>query len=111
MIQCEQCELFERGAGGQVTFRCDPFSNIKEPECLAKWQLLKSSELTQKVDRLVAAYEATLSIYRRMQPLQEKMFEHMEREIRETEEGDSWKFGGEDDDEGIDEDDSDEPKY
>jgi hypothetical protein len=106
MIQCDQCEHFVRGPAGQVAFKCDPFSTIKEPECLAKWQLLKSSELSQKVDRLVTAYEATLSIYRRMQPLQEKMFEHMEREIKETEEGDAWKFGDEekedDDDDNLD---------
>ncbi len=104
MIQCSECEHFVRGPAGQIALKCDPFSTIKEPECLAKWQFIKSSELTQKMDRLVAAYEATLSIYRRMQPLQEKMFEHMEREIRETEEGDAWKFSDEDDnDEGDDE--------
>lgn len=109
MIQCDQCEHFVRGPGGQVAFKCDPFSTIKEPECLTKWQLLKSSELSQKVDRLVTAYEATLAIYRRMQPLQEKMFEHMEREIKETEEGDAWKFTDEDDDDTDEE--SDDPKY
>ncbi|MBX3396072.1 MAG: hypothetical protein KF841_11965 [Phycisphaerae bacterium] len=98
MIQCENCEHFVRGSNGQVAFRCDPFSTIKEPECLTKWQLLKSSELGQKVDRLVAAYEATLNIYRRMQPLQEKMFEHMERELRDNEESESWKYDLEDDD-------------
>lgn len=87
-----------REAGGRVGFRCDPFTNIKEPECLAKWQLLRSSELTQKMDRLVAAYEATLEIYRRMQPLQEKMFRHMEQEIDEAEDTDAWKYGNSDDD-------------
>lgn len=99
MIQCSECEHFLRGPGGQIALKCDPFSTIKEPECLAKWQLLKSGELTQKVDRLVAAYEATLSLYRRMQPLQEKMFKHMEREIEETEEGDAWKYEDDEDDE------------
>ncbi|MFQ5412745.1 MAG: hypothetical protein ACE5EC_10630 [Phycisphaerae bacterium] len=94
MIQCEQCEHFQRGPDGRIVFACDPFSTIKEPECIAKWQLLRSSEMTQRMDRLVAAYEATLKIYQRLQPMQEKMFRHMEREIDETEEGDAWKYGG-----------------
>lgn len=93
MIQCSDCEHFTREAGGRVGFRCDPFVNIQEAECLAKWQLLRSGELTQKVDRLVTAYEATLEIYRRMQPLQEKMFRHMEQEIDEVEDADAWKYG------------------
>jgi len=44
-----------REAGGRVGFKCDPFTNIKGPECLAKWQLLRSSELTQKDDELPSA--------------------------------------------------------
>ena len=99
MLQCSECEFFERGPNGQLTFKCDPFSTIKEPECLAKWQLLRSAELGQKVDRMIAAYEATLAIYKRLQPLQEKMFRHMEREIDEVEEGDAWKYDEEDEDE------------
>lgn len=105
MIQCSDCEFFTPGPGGQLGFRCDPFRNIKEPECLAKWQLLRSAELSGKVDRLVAAYEATLETYRRMQPLQEKLFKFMEREVQETEESESWKYGEEEEDE----DDEDEP--
>jgi hypothetical protein len=92
VIQCSECEYFARGTHGEVTFKCDPFSTIKEPECLAKWQLLRTAELAQKVDRLVTAYEATLEIYRRFAPLQEKMFKHMEREIDDVEESDSWKY-------------------
>lgn len=107
MLQCQQCEHFVRGPDGQIAFRCDPFSTIKEPECLAKWQLLKLGEMSQKVDRLVRAYEATLSIYQRMQPLQEKMFRHMEKEIREQEDEDSWKRGYDETDE--DDDDRDRP--
>ncbi|HWL93016.1 MAG TPA: hypothetical protein VNT79_05745 [Phycisphaerae bacterium] len=100
MIQCSDCELFVRGPGGQVSFKCDPFGSIKEPECIAKWQFIKSSELVQKMDRLVTAYEATLSIYRRMQPLQEKMIAHIEREIRESDESDAWKQDEENEPEG-----------
>jgi len=80
-----------------MTFKCDPFTNIKEPECLTKWQLLRTSELTQRVERMVAAYEATLEVYKRLEPLQEKMFRHMEREIDDAEESDSWKYGDQND--------------
>jgi hypothetical protein len=102
MIQCSECEHFVRGPGGQMTFKCDPFGNIKEPECLIKWQVLRAAELGQKMDRMVAAYEATLEIYKRFAPLQEKMFRHMEREIDEADEADSWKadLDEEDEDEG-----------
>ncbi len=99
MIQCENCEHFVRGPGGELTFKCDPFKNIKEPECLIKWQLLRGGEMAQKLDRLVKAYEATLEIYRKWQPMQEKMLRHMEREIDEAEETDSWKYGEDEEDE------------
>lgn len=98
MIQCSECEYFHRDAAGRISFTCDPFSTIKEPACIAKLQLLRETENGQKLDRLVNAYESTLSIYRRLQPMQEKIMEHMEREISETEETDSWKFGNEEDD-------------
>jgi hypothetical protein len=102
MIQCKDCEHFNRGSGGQMGFTCDPFATIKEAECLAKWQLLRTSELLQRIDRLVTAYEATLSIYKKLEPLQEKMFRHMEREIDEVEEADAWKFDQDDEDAGGD---------
>jgi hypothetical protein len=112
VIQCSECEFFVRGPAGQFGFKCDPLSTIKEPECLVKWQLLRTNEMTQKLDRLVAAYEATLEIYKRLQPLQEKMFRHMEHEIDETEDADSWKLGLDDavDDDEPDEDEDDEDK-
>lgn len=97
MIQCKECEHCKAGPGGGMTFTCDPFGTIKEPECLTKWHLLRLAEHSQKLDRLVAAYEATVSMYRRLAPLQEKMFRHMEREIDETEEGDRWKYDEDDD--------------
>lgn len=102
MIQCSDCEYFVRGPGGAMAFKCDPFGSIKEPECLVKWQILRTSELAAKVDRMVAAYEATLEIYRRFAPMQEKMFKHMEREIDDAEDADSWKT--QDDDEPQDDD-------
>ncbi len=98
MIQCNQCEHFVKGPDGQIGFRCDPFSTIKEPECLMKWQLLRTAELNQRVEKLVTAYESTLAMYRRMAPLQEKMMRHMEKEIDEQDETDAWKYEDEEDD-------------
>ncbi len=93
MIQCRDCEYFVRGPGGEVGFRCDPFATVKEPECLVKWQLLK-------LEMMVRSYQATVEMYRRLAPLQEKMFRHMEREIDEADQADSWKYEDADD-EGI----------
>lgn len=86
MIQCEQCEYFVRGPNGETGFKCDPFSTIKEPECLQKWQLIK-------LDMMVRSYQATVQMYHKLAPLQEKMFRHMEREIDEADEADQWKYG------------------
>ena len=91
MIQCNDCEYFVRGPAGQAGFKCDPFSTIKEPECLTKWQLVK-------LDIMVRSYQATLSMYQRLAPMQEKMFKHMEREIDDMEEGESWKIDYDNDD-------------
>ena len=98
MIQCSECEYFVRGPGGQVGFKCDPFSTVKGPECLVKWQLLKLDELRRKIERMVDAYEATVEMYQRLAPLQEKMIRHMEREIDDMEEGESWKQGYDEED-------------
>jgi len=95
MIQCSECEFFHRGPGGQAGFSCDPFTNIKEPECLVKWQLIK-------LDVLARSHQATLDMYRRLAPLQEKMFRQMERELDDQEDADRWKYGEEGEDEGDD---------
>lgn len=92
MIQCEQCEFCRRGDGGEVALSCDPFKNIKEPECLAKWQLIK-------INQMVSAYQATLDYYRKLAPMQEKMFKVMEREIDDMNESDKWKIADDDEDE------------
>jgi len=103
MIQCKDCEYFVRTDTGQIGFRCDPFSTIKEPECLIKWQLVK-------LDMMVRAYQATVEMYKRLAPLQEKMFRQMEREIDELNEAERWKYGAdEDEDEEDEEDQDDEP--
>ncbi len=84
MIQCHDCEFFHKTDSGEIAFSCDPFATIKEPECLQKWQLLK-------INQLVASYQATLGYYRKLAPMQEKMFKVMEKEIDELNEGEKWK--------------------
>jgi hypothetical protein len=95
MIQCSECEFFRRGPKGEVSFACDPFSTIKEPECLAKWHLLK-------INQLVAGYQATLRYYDKFAPMQEKMFKLMEHEIDEMSESEKWKSFDEEEHDGQD---------
>ena len=97
MINCQDCEYFQRGPDGAAIFRCDPFSTIKEPECLIKWQLLK-------LETMVRSYQATLRIYQKLAPMQEKMFRHMEREIDDLDESEEWRQSLEPD-EDLDDDD------
>ena len=67
-------------------------TNIKEPECLAKWQLLRLNTLIQQHERLQQVYD-------RLAPMQEKLFNYMEREIDEQEDTESWKRSLDEDDE------------
>ncbi|MGD2111206.1 MAG: hypothetical protein PVI86_17655 [Phycisphaerae bacterium] len=94
MIQCQTCEFFQQGPGGEPILTCDPFGNIKEPECLIKWQLVQLTVIGK-------SHQATLDMYQRLAPLQERMFNHMEREIDEADEADRWKI---DDDEDLSDD-------
>ncbi|MCP4594763.1 MAG: hypothetical protein GY842_28865 [bacterium] len=98
MIQCSTCEHFHQGPDGEVSFACNPFHSIKEPDCLIKWQLIK-------LDTMVQGYQATLRMYERLAPLQERMFQHMEREIQEQEDAESWKYTEEDEEPDENEDD------
>jgi hypothetical protein len=91
MIQCKDCEFFHRGEDGEIAFACDPFSTIKEPECLTKWQLIKTNQM-------VASYQSTLRYYEKFAPMQEKMFRMMENEMDDMSEADKWKYN--EDDEG-----------
>ena len=93
MIQCKDCEFFKRNESGEIAFACDPFSTIKEPECLAKWQLLK-------INQMVNSYQAQLQYYHKLAPLQEKMFKVVERELDDMNESDKWKATDEDEPEG-----------
>ena len=95
MRQCEDCEYFSRNPDGTPHLLCDPFSNILEPSCLAKWQIFHLETISR-------SHEATLAMHRRLAPLQEKMIRHVEREIEETEEADRWKVT-DDDEESDDE--------
>ncbi len=92
MIQCKDCELCEFGENGQRKFKCDPFSNVKEPECIAKWQLLR-------LDTLVASYQEMLKWYNKMAPLQDKLFKYMEKEVDSMDESERWKLEEEEEDE------------
>jgi hypothetical protein len=94
MIQCKDCPFCETGPDGQRIFRCDPFVNVVEPECIQKWQLLR-------LDMLVASYQTMLRWYQKMAPLQNKLFKYMEREIDDINEADSWKTDDEEEDEPL----------
>ncbi len=97
MLRCEDCEFFHRASDGTPALVCDPYSSIKEPECLTKWQILE-------LQTIAKSHRATLEMYRRLAPLQEKMIKHMEREIDDVDEADRWKQI-DDEDEVEDEDD------
>ncbi len=92
MIQCSDCEFCQVDAEGKRTFKCDPFSTIKEPECIAKWQLIR-------LDMLVASYQGMLSWYGKLAPLQDKIFKYMQREIEDMDESERWKLADEEEDE------------
>lgn len=97
MIQCKDCEFFHRGEDGEIAFSCDPFSTIKEPECIAKWQMIK-------INQLVSSYQSTLRYYEKFAPMQEKMFNIMEREIDGMDESEKWKVDDDEEDEDHDDD-------
>ena len=96
MLRCKDCELYRENPDGSPHLICEPFSTIKEPECLLKWQVLQLNVIAH-------SHQATLDMYRRFAPLQEKMFKHMEREIDDVNEADRWKLD-DDDEEDDDED-------
>lgn len=89
MIQCKDCDLYHQESDGRRIFLCDPFSNIKEPECLQKWQLLR-------LDMLLQAFGSMTSMQARMAPLQDKIFKYIKREIDDMEQTDKWKFDDQD---------------
>ena len=92
MIQCQDCEHYHRDEQGRISFSCDPFTNVKEPQCLQKWQLIK-------INQMVEAYQATLGYYRKLAPMQDKLYKAMERELEDMSEGEKWKHNDEEEDE------------
>ena len=91
MIQCHECEFYEAAPDGRRIFNCDPFKNIKEPECLLKWQLLR-------LDMLLAGYRGMSAWQSKMAPMQDKILKYIKREIEDIDESEKWKI----DDEGED---------
>lgn len=85
MLQCKDCEFGEVNDKGNVRLRCNPFLNIKESECLLKWQLVR-------LDLMTRAYMATITEYRKIAPIQEKLYRRMSREMDEMDEADRWKY-------------------
>jgi hypothetical protein len=79
------------GAGNHRTFKCDPFVNIKEPECIAKWQLIR-------LDMLLVTYRGMQQWQEKLTPLQNKILKYMEREINDIDETDKWKVDDEEQD-------------
>ena len=90
MIQCKDCKFCEAGPDGKRTFKCDPFTNIVEPECIAKWQLIR-------LDMLLATYQGMVKWYGKLAPLQDKIFKYMQREIDELDETERWKLEADED--------------
>jgi hypothetical protein len=84
------------GPDNRRIFKCDPFVNVKEAECIAKWQLIR-------LDMLLVTYSKMQQMQEKMAPLQDKLFKYMEREINDIDESDKWKV--DDDDELNNEDD------
>jgi hypothetical protein len=92
MIQCKDCEFCRIDSDGRRSFTCDPFANIKEPECLTKWQLIR-------LDMLLASQQGVLNWQQKLAPLQDKIIKYMQREISELDETESWKLDAADEDE------------
>jgi hypothetical protein len=81
--------LCELESEGRRTFKCDPFTNIKEPECIAKWQLIR-------LDMLVASYQQMTRWYGKLAPMQDKIFKYMKREIEDIDESERWRIDEDD---------------
>jgi hypothetical protein len=84
MIQCKECEFYRQEPDGRRVFLCDPFINIKEPECLAKWQLLR-------LDMIASAQNNMAAAQAQMAPLQDKILKYIKRELEDIDESEKWK--------------------
>jgi hypothetical protein len=90
MIQCKDCEFFELRPDGGRLFRCDPFSTIKEPECLAKWQLMR-------IEMLVGTFHSMSAWQEKLAPVQDKILKYVKRELQDLDETERWKLPDDED--------------
>ncbi len=90
MLQCKDCPFGEVDEKGNVRLTCNPFTNIKEPECLTKWQLVR-------LDLMTRAYMATIQEYKKIAPIQQKLYRRMSQEMDEMDEADRWKHPDDED--------------
>jgi hypothetical protein len=100
MIQCKNCEYYVVTANGSHVFKCNPFENIVEPECLMKWQLMR-------LDMLLATQQSLYKSNQKLAPLQDKLIKYVEREIDDIDEADNWKYSEDDEIEDYDDEDYD----
>lgn len=91
MIQCKDCEYCEMAPNGRRTFKCDPFVNIKEPQCINKWQLIR-------LDMLLANHQGMLKMQQKLAPLQDKIIKYMQHEMNDIDETERWKNDEEEED-------------
>ena len=92
MIQCSECEFGKAMPNGNIEMTCNTARNIKEPECLTKWMLVRLCN----IERMQIQ---ALSVSRGLMPLQAKLLQHNCAQIDELHKGESWKYGGSDGDE------------
>ena len=90
MIQCSDCEHGRVQKDGLVTMTCHPGKNIKEPECLSKWMLLKLTNIERMWAHSIGATNDLI-------PLQVKLLQHNCAQIDDLEKGESWKQGSDED--------------
>jgi hypothetical protein len=104
MIQCKDCELYRQEPDGRRVFLCDPFNNIKELECLEKWQLLR-------LDMIAATQSNLASAQAQMAPIQDKILKYIKRELEDIDESEKWKLEEETDTEPSPFDENDYPDF
>jgi hypothetical protein len=104
MIQCKDCELYRQEPDGRRIFMCDPFMNIKEPECLAKWQLLRLDVIASAQNNMAAAQA-------QMAPLQSKILKYIKRELEDIDESEKWRIDEESEPEAPPTDQNDQSNY
>ena len=92
MLQCQDCEFGKELPDGGIDLTCDPARNIKEPECLTKWQLLQ----LQHIENDSALIAALVPKFEKIVSQAGTILCH----VAEQQKGDDWKHGGADEDGG-----------